>query len=781
MKSNNHKHCTHAHHSPSDLIDPVCGMNVTSNDFGPVAYKGKDYYFCNPKCEAKFKSSPATYLEKESELAHPQNIAPHQAGQTYICPMHPEIESAKPGSCPICGMALEPKNITLSDVANPELIDMNRRFLVSIIFGLPVFLLEMSSHLLGGHSLISPSSSLTLQMLLSTPVVLWCGWPFFVRGFQSLVNRHLNMFTLIALGTGVAYLYSLFAVFFPDWFPENFQSHGGTIPVYFEAATVIIALVLLGQVLELKAREQTGNAIRGLLDLVPKKAIRIINNVEQEVPVEEIVASDIIRIKPGEKIPVDGEIIEGNGTIDESIVSGEPIPSLKQIGSTVIAGTLNQSGSFLMRAVRVGSETMLSQIIAFVGEAQRSKAQIQKLADTVSGYFVPLVLLISVISFFAWAHFGTESAYTYGFIAAVSVLIIACPCALGLATPVSIMVGMGLGAKNGVLVRNAEALEMMEKVSTLFVDKTGTLTEGKPKVTQILTEPGFDETTVLTLAVSIEKLSEHPLAHAMIEAGRERNVLTAPVTQFESIVGLGISGTVSGQVVEIGNAKFLSEIGVQAPEFIAKGDALKISGASVMYLAVNKKPAAIFVTEDPIKTSTKDSIEKLQAQGIEVVMITGDSKQTALWVSEKLNIKRTYSEISPTRKHEIVMQEKAQGKVVAMAGDGINDAAALATADVGIAMGTGTDIAIESAAITLLHGDLKGIVKALALSKYTMKNIRENLVFAFLYNALGVPVAGGVLYPFFGILLSPAIAASAMALSSVSVIVNALRLHKRSL
>lgn len=711
----------------------------------------------------------------------PKETAPAvQAGAEviYTCPMHPEVRQPKPGSCPICGMALEPVTVTADSGESHEYKDMRRRFWIALVLTLPVFALEMGGHVLGLKHLVSPQMSVWMQMILATPVVLWCGWPFFERGWQSLKTRNLNMFTLIAMGTGVAWVYSMVAALLPGAFPETFRNGDGIVAVYFEAAAVITTLVLLGQVLELKAREQTGSAIRALLKLVPETAHRLKEDgSEEEVSLDQIQVGDLLRVRPGEKIPVDGELTEGKSNVDEAMVTGEPMPVAKEAGSKVIGATINQTGSFVMKALHVGSDTMLSRIVQMVSDAQRSRAPIQRLADTVSGWFVPVVIGVAVLAFAVWAIYGPEPAYSYGLIAAVSVLIIACPCALGLATPMSIMVGVGQGAKHGVLIKNAEALERMEKVDTLVVDKTGTLTEGRPKLTRIVAAKGFAEDDILALAASLESGSEHPLANAIIMAAKEKNLTLAAVSDFDAPTGKGVMGTINDKRIAIGNARLLKELGAEDTAFMAQADDLRSQGATAMFMAIDGKSAAILAVEDPIKASTPEAIKALQAMGIEVVMLTGDSKKTAEAVAKKLGITQVVAEVMPEDKSRIIGEFKEKGRVVAMAGDGVNDAPALAKADIGVAMGTGTDVAIESGGVTLLRGDLDGIVKARHLSKATMSNIRQNLFFAFIYNALGVPVAAGVLYPFFGLLLSPIIAAAAMSLSSVSVIANALRLN----
>jgi Cu+-exporting ATPase len=717
-------------------------------------------------------SSTAPEVNADAAVTHDK-----RENAIYTCPMHPEVRQPKPGSCPICGMALEPLIVSSGSGESPEYTDMRRRFVIALILTLPVFALEMGGHIFGLKHIVSANVSLWMQMFLATPVVVWCGLPFFERGFQSVKNRSLNMFTLIAMGTGVAWLYSMVASFFPGIFPESFRTSDGLVPVYFEAAAVITTLVLLGQLLELRAREQTGGAIRALLKLTPETAHRIRGDGSEEaVSLAQVQIGDRLRVRPGEKVPVDGEIVEGKSNIDESMVTGEPMPVAKETGSKVVGATMNQTGSFVMRAVRVGSDTMLSRIVQMVSDAQRSRAPIQRLADTVSGWFVPAVITVALVALFTWGLFGPPPSFGHGLIAAVSVLIIACPCALGLATPMSIMVGVGQGAKAGVLIKNAEALERMEKVTTLVVDKTGTLTEGRPKLTNIVAGVGFNEQEILSLTASLEAHSEHPIAAAIVTAAKEKNIPLVSVTNFDAPTGKGVTGVVGGRQVAIGNAKLMQEAGAYKPELVEQADSLRSAGATVMFVAVDSQPAALLAVEDPIKASTPDAIKKLHEMGIKLLMLTGDSKKTAEAVAARLKIDKVVAEVSPEDKSRIVAEMRSKGEIVAMAGDGVNDAPALANADVGIAMGSGTDVAIESAGITLLRGDLTGIVKARDLSAATMRNIRQNLFLAFVYNALGVPVAAGVLYPFFGILLSPMIAAAAMSLSSVSVIANALRL-----
>jgi Cu+-exporting ATPase len=769
----------HAHHhaESSKVTDPVCGMTVdpaTSKHL--YEHHGETFHFCSNGCRTKFAADPAKYREKK---APPPEMP---AGTIYTCPMHPEVRQEGPGTCPICGMALEPDVISLDDAPNPELADMTRRFWIGALLSLPVVVLEMGGHLVGGHGLVDPTLSNWIQFVLATPVVLWAGWPFFVRGWQSLQTRNLNMFTLIAMGTTVAYVYSVIATVVPQAFPPAFRGHGGAVSVYFEAAAVITVLVLLGQVLELRAREATSGAIKALLRLAPKTARRISDDGhDHEVEIDQLRVGDHLRVRPGEKVPVDGVILEGRSALDESLVTGESMPVTKEQGERVIAGTLNQSGGFVMRADKVGRDTLLSQIVQMVADSQRSRAPIQRLADQVAGWFVPTVIAAAIIAFAAWYAFGPEPRLAFGLVAAVSVLIIACPCALGLATPMSIMVGVGRGAQAGVLIKNAEALERMEKVDTLVVDKTGTLTEGKPKVTAIITASGFDENAVLRLAASVERASEHPLADAIVRHARERSLTLADVTGFEAPTGKGARGTVDGKMVALGNARYLASLGIVADTLGVESNRLRGDGATVVAMAVDGKIAALFAVSDPIKSSTPDALKALSRDGIKVIMLTGDNRTTANAVARRIGITEVESEVLPDQKSAVVARLRASGKVVAMAGDGVNDAPALAAADVGIAMGTGTDVAMESAGITLLKGDLGGIARARKLSAATMRNIRQNLFFAFIYNAAGIPIAAGILYPTFGILLSPIIAAAAMSLSSVSVVGNALRLRATSL
>jgi Cu+-exporting ATPase len=759
--------------------DPVCGMLV---DPRTTPYRqqhaGRPYFFCSAGCQSKFLDNPTKYLAR-SELTAPP-AAPE--GTIYTCPMHPQIRQVGPGFCPICGMALEPDLVTATSGPNPELADMTRRFWLGLVLALPVVILEMGGHFANLHMIIGAQWSNWLQFLFATPVVLWAGWPFFVRGWQSLLTRNLNMFTLIAMGTGVAWLYSVIAVLLPDIFPPAFRGPDGTVAVYFEAAAVITVLVLLGQVLELRARDQTSGAIRALLDLAPKTARRIrADGQEEEVALDVIAVGDRLRVRPGEKVPVDGVVIEGRSALDESLVTGESMPVTKTVGDKVIAGTLNATGSFVMRAEKVGRDTMLARIVQMVAAAQRSRAPIQRLADQVAGWFVPTVILFAIAAFVAWAMFGPEPRYAYGLVAAVTVLIIACPCALGLATPMSIMVGVGRGAQAGVLIKNAEALERMEKVDTLVVDKTGTLTEGKPKVVAVVPATGFEESEALRLAASVEQASEHPLAAAIVASAKDRRLALSQVSAFDSPTGKGVVGMVDGRHITLGNAKFLREIGIATTDLDDEAERLRADGATAIFLAVDGKIAAVIAIADPVKPTTPEALKLLAQDGVRVVMLTGDNRTTAQAVARRLGIENVEAEVLPEQKSAVVERLRQQGSVVAMAGDGVNDAPALAAADVGIAMGTGTDVAIESAGITLLKGDLTGIVRARRLSAATMHNIRQNLFFAFVYNAAGVPIAAGVLYPLFGILLSPVIAAAAMALSSVSVVGNSLRLRRLQL
>ena len=770
-----HEHDAHESGVKDGVRDPVCGMLVDPHTTQHRhQHEGRTYYFCSGGCRSKFAAEPTKYLTKSSKSV--ENIP---EGAIYTCPMHPQIRQVGPGSCPICGMALEPVLATAEAGPNAELIDMSRRFWIGLILSLPVVALEMGGHLTGLLHYVSQTTSNWVQMILATPVVLWGGWPFFVRGWNSLITRNLNMFTLIAMGTGVAWVYSVIATLAPQIFPAAFRISGGAVAVYFEAAAVITVLVLLGQVLELRARETTSGAIRALLDLAPKTARRIRDGgADEEVQLDQVHVGDRLRVRPGEKIPVDSAVVEGRSAVDESMVTGESMPVTKEVGANVIGGTMNQSGALVIEAKKVGRDTMLSQIVQLVAEAQRSRAPIQRMADQVSGWFVPAVIAVALLAFVAWAFWGPEPQFSYGLVAAVAVLIIACPCALGLATPMSIMVGVGRGAQSGVLIKNAEALEHMEKVDTLVVDKTGTLTEGRPAVTAIVPAAGFSETDVLRLAASVERVSEHPLAVAIVRAAEQRGVAITSVSDFDSPTGKGAIGKVEGKQVALGNAKFLAELGVDVATLASRAEELRKEGATAIFMAVDGTVAGVLAIADPVKATTPEALRGLKAEGVRVVMLTGDNWTTAKAVARRLGIDDVEAEVLPDQKSAVVQRYKAEGRVVAMAGDGVNDAPALAAADVGIAMGTGTDVAMESAGITLLKGDLTGIVRARRLSQAVMRNIRQNLFFAFIYNALGVPVAAGVLYPFFGILLSPIIAAAAMALSSVSVVGNALRLRR---
>lgn len=774
-------HGDHAHEhgeAATKVLDPVCGMTVDpATSKHRFEHHGETFHFCSAGCRTKFAADPAKYLagKKASEPEAP-------AGTIYTCPMHPEIRQVGPGSCPICGMALEPEVASLETGPNPELADMTRRFWISGALALPAVVLEMGGHLAGPHNWIDQTLSNWIQLVFATPVVLWAGWPFFVRGWQSLVTRNLNMFTLIAMGTGVAYVYSLIGTIAPQIFPATFRGHDGAVAVYFEAAAVITVLVLLGQVLELRARDATSGAIKALLQLAPKTARRVdADGSEHEVEIDTLHAGDRLRVRPGEKVPVDGVILEGRSSLDESLVTGESMPVTKEVDAKVIAGTLNQSGSFIMRADKVGRETLLSQIVQMVADAQRSRAPIQRLADQVAGWFVPTVIAVAIIAFAAWAWFGPEPRLAFGLVAAVSVLIIACPCALGLATPMSIMVSVGRGAQAGVLIKNAEALERMKKIDTLVVDKTGTLTEGKPKVVSIVPASGFGEDDILRLAASVERASEHPLADAVVRAAKEKQLTLGPVEGFDSPTGKGATGKVDGKTIVLGNTKYFASIGIDTGTLDTEAERLRQDGATVINMAVDGKLAGLFAIADPVKASTPEALRALADEGIKVIMLTGDNRTTAQAVARRLGIAEVEAEVLPDQKSAVVTKLQKAGRSVAMAGDGVNDAPALAAAEVGIAMGTGTDVAMESAGVTLLRGDLTGIVRARKLSQATMSNIRQNLFFAFIYNAAGIPIAAGILYPAFGILLSPIIAAAAMALSSVSVVGNALRLRATKL
>jgi Cu+-exporting ATPase len=757
------------------LKDPVCGMTAKPDTPHRLVHEGQTYRFCSARCLEKFRTEPKRYLA----AAPPRPPVGRPADTRYTCPMHPEIVRDGPGSCPICGMALEPM-VPSEHEDTSELRDMTRRFWVSAALTAPVFALTMAEMVLG-HGL-SPSAAAWIQALLATPVVLWGGWPFFVRGWASLVSRHLNMFTLIALGTGAAWVYSAAAVLVPDAFPNSFRDPGGGVAVYFEAAAVIVSLVLLGQVLELRARGRTGAAIRALLDLAPKTARRIgEDGSERDVPLDAIAVGDRLRVRPGEKIPVDGVVLEGRSAVDESMITGEPVPVAKQAGDRATGATVNGTGTLVIRAERVGSDTLLARIVAMVSEAQRSRAPIQKLADSAAGWFVPAVIGVALIAFAVWAWVGPEPRLAHALINAVAVLIIACPCALGLATPMSIMVAMGKGASAGVLFKDAEAIEVLRTVDTLVVDKTGTLTEGRPKLVALLPAAGFDEAELLRLAASLERGSEHPLASAIVAAAEQRGLVLASPEAFEARTGRGVVGRLDGRTVALGNDALLTELGADAGVLRALAEAMRSEGRTAVFLAVDGAAAGVLAVADPIKESTPEAVRQLHMDGLRLVMLTGDHRATAQAVAVKLGIDEVIADVLPERKAQVVKQLQAGGHVVAMAGDGINDAPALAQAQVGIAMGTGTDVAIESAGVTLVKGDLRAVARARALSRATMRNIRQNLFFAFVYNALGVPIAAGALYPAFGLLLSPMIAAAAMSLSSVSVIGNALRLRRLAL
>ncbi len=799
------------------VIDPVCKMTIEERDaVATSTYKGITYYFCAEHCLKKFSKEPERYISRTGQVESEEDISKKEI--TYTCPMHPEVKASQPGSCPkcgmaleqvvpqivsmktkwiclmdpeivrdapgscpICGMALEPQTITLEEVENPELIDMKRRFRVSIVLTIPVVFITMFSHIPGfSHEHFASSKVLRwLEFLLSTPVVLWGGWPFFVRGWQSIINRSPNMFTLIGIGVGVAYVYSVIAALFPGIFPASFRGKEGGVGTYFEAAAVIVALVLLGQVLELRARSRTGAAIKALLGMAPKTA-RLIkkDGTEDEVPLDQVRPGDVLRVRPGEKVPVDGIVFEGSSAVDESMVTGESIPVQKQAGDRIIGATVNGTGTLVMKAEKVGAETLLSQIVQMVAEAQRSRAPIQRLVDVIAAYFVQIVVAIAIITFIIWAWVGPEPRFTYALINAVAVLIIACPCALGLATPMSIMVATGKGATMGVLFKNAETIELMKKVNTLVVDKTGTLTIGKPKLVEIFPIKGWDEKSLLYYAASLEKGSEHPLAAAIVEGAEARGVVLTNVESFQSATGKGVIGKVNGHNIALGNLNLLKDIGTDPGELSGRAEAMRTEGQTVMFVGVDEEIVGLLGVADPIKETTPEAIRQLHEEGMKIVMLTGDNRTTAEAVSKKLQIDEIVAEVLPDQKAEWIKRFQEQGSVVAMAGDGINDAPALAQAHVGIAMGTGTDVAMESAGLTLVKGDLRGIVRARFLSRATMRNIKQNLFFAFVYNSLGVPIAAGILYPFFGILLSPIIAAAAMSFSSVSVVSNALRLRR---
>jgi len=765
----------------AEVIDPVCGMSILPSDaVGHVDHRGHTYYFCNESCLERFSADPEAFLSPAPATSAPAGADTRE----YTCPMHPEVRQIGPGACPKCGMALEPTTVSLDDEGNPELDDMMRRFRVSLALTLPI-LAFMISDVLPGHVLqhvMSAAAMTWTQFALASPIVLWGGWPFFVRGWASLVNRHLNMFTLIALGVGAAYGFSVVATLAPGLFPASFRGHGDQVAVYFEPAAVIVTLVLLGQVLELRARSRTSAAIKGLLGLAPSTARRVdASGAETDIPLAHVHVGDRLRVRPGERIPVDGVVREGGTTVDESMVTGEPIPVEKSPGSAVTGGTVNGTGSVIMEAQRVGSDTLLAQIVRLVSEAQRSRAPIQRLADTVAGWFVPAVIAVAVVTFAMWAWIGPEPRLAHALVNAVAVLIIACPCALGLATPMSIMVGTGRGAELGVLLRNAEALEVMEQVDTLVVDKTGTLTEGKPALTTVTASGGLDEPALLRLVASLERVSEHPLASAIVRGAEARGIATTAVTGFRSITGKGVVGVVDGRTVAVGNAPLLADLGAPLDTLAGRADDLRRNGETVMFVAVDGAAAGLIGVADRVKATTVEAIRALHAEGLRIVMLTGDSRATADAVARQVGIDAVEAEVLPEQKAAVVKRLQGEGRRVAMAGDGINDAPALAQADVGIAMGTGTDVAMESAGVTLVRGDLRGLVRARRLSRATMRNIRQNLFFAFVYNVLGVPVAAGVLYPVFGWLLSPMIASAAMTFSSVSVIANALRLRREAL
>ena len=768
----------HAPHGHTAVRDPVCGMTIDpAKAAAKVEYAGTKYYFCSAGCAAKFRADPARYV-KPPEPKPP--APPPPAGTLYTCPMHPEILRDAPGACPICGMALEPRTVTLEEGENPELVSMRRRFWVSTALTLPVFVIAMR-HYLPGNPLgqfASPAVLAWLELLLASPVVLWGGWPFFVRGWRSVVTWNLNMYTLIALGVAVAYAFSLVAHLFPGLFPASFRNQAGEVGVYFEAAAVITTLVLLGEVLQLQARSRTGAAIKALLGLAPKTARRLGNDgTEQDVPLDQVQPGDRLRVRPGEKVPVDGVVLEGRSAVDESMITGEPIPVEKGSGDRLIGATVNGTGSLVMQAQRVGAETLLAQIVRMVAEAQRSRAPIQKLADRVSAVFVPTVVIIAAVTFALWGVVGPDPKMAHALINAVAVLIIACPCALGLATPMSIMVATGKGATMGVLFKNAEAIEVLRTVNTLVLDKTGTLTVGKPRLTGVVPVGNADPNQLLMLAASLERGSEHPLAAAIVQGAEERGLTLAAVEDFEALPGRGVRGGVAGRRVALGNAKLMEELGIAAPAAAEQADGLRREGATVMFVAVDGRLVGLLGVADPIKETTPEAIRQLHAEGIRIVMLTGDSRTTAEAVARKLGLDQVQAEVLPDQKAEVVKRLQQEGRIVAMAGDGINDAPALAQAQVGIAMGTGTDVAMESAGVTLIKGDLRGIARARRLSRATMRNIRQNLFWAFAYNSAGVPIAAGVLYPFFGLLLSPIIAAAAMSFSSVSVVANALRLR----
>ena len=804
----------------TSYTDPVCGMTVDpAKAAGTAEHQGHTYYFCGKGCLAKFQADPARFIHPPASAPTPARVEPPVAGTSYVCPMdpevrqdhpgacpkcgmalepdlssaaatrteytcpmHPEIVRSEPGSCPICGMALEPRTVTLEDAANPELVDMTRRFRIGAVLGLPVVLLAMGDMILGSGlgGRVDMRMANWAGLVFATPVVWWAGWPFFVRGWASIVNRHANMFTLIALGVGAAYAFSVAATLFPQLFPDGFRMHG-VVETYFDTAVVVVVLVLLGQVLELRARGQTGSAIRQLLGMAPKTARVVRDGGDVDLPIADVAVGDVLRVRPGERVPVDGVVVDGRSAVDESMVTGEPIPVEKESGSRVTGATINGTGALTMRAERVGRDTLLAQIVRMVSEAQRTRAPIQRLADQVSGWFVPAVVVSAIVSFIAWSLWGPEARLAHAVVNAVAVLIIACPCALGLATPMAIMVGTGRGAQSGVLIKNAEALELLEKVDTLVVDKTGTLTEGKPQLTSVVPHGSFTEAQVLAYAAAVEQASEHPLAAAILSGAKQRTLAVPPVSDFQSVTGRGVTGTVEGRVIRLGSAALLRDAGIDPAPLATAGDGLRREGATVMFAAVDTALAGLIAVADPIKPSTVEAIRMIHAEGVRLVMLTGDSAVTANAVAAKLGLDDVIAEVMPDQKRAVILKLQAEGRVVAMAGDGINDAPALAQADVGIAMGTGTDVAIESAGITLVKGDLRGIARARRLSRATMKNIRQNLFLAFVYNAVGVPVAAGLLFPFFGVLITPIWASAAMTLSSVSVIGNALRLKRAQL
>ena len=765
----------HRETTQSAATDPVCGMSVDSATARyRTAHDGQDYVFCGARCRERFAADPGRYLSPA-----PAEAEPSPAGTSWTCPMHPDIVRDAPGSCPICGMALEPRSPVAAATENPELRDMTRRFWVALALALPVAVIAMAGDVPALAAIAGSRLSVWYQLALTTPAVLWAGWPFFARGWASVRSARLNMFTLIALGTGIAYLYSLVAALAPDLFPASFRDAHGDVPIYFEAAAVVVALVLLGQVLELRARERTGGAMRALLDLAPKQAHRLRGDGgEEDVPLDRVAPGDRLRVRPGEKVPVDGSVLEGRSSVDESMLTGEPLPVEKSAGDPVTGGTINTTGSFAMRAERVGADTLLARIVALVAEAQRSRAPIQRLVDAVAGWFVPAVLAVAAVAFIAWTLYGPAPALGYAIVNAVAVLIIACPCALGLATPMSVMVGTGRGAQAGVLIRNAEALELLARADTLVVDKTGTLTEGKPRLVGVTAVGGFDETELLRLAASLERASEHPLAAAILAGAAERGLGLAEAADFRSQTGKGVVGTVEGREVAVGNAALFAALGIEPGDLAGQADALREAGEGVMLVAVDGRAAGLVAVADPVKAGAADALQALRDDGMRIVMLTGDSRITAAAVARRLGIDEIVAEILPDQKAAAIKKLQAEGRFVAMAGDGVNDAPALAQAQIGIAMGTGADVAIESAAVTLVKGDLGGILRARRLSRAVMRNIRQNLFFAFLFNTLAVPVAAGALYPFTGLLLNPMIASAAMSLSSVTVVGNALRLRR---